>query len=64
MIPLLLAIMILLKHSITFTSVAINISSELPHTDIDFKDFLQDYNITDTFFLPHLTPSAIKEITL
>ena len=47
-----------------FTSVAVNISSEIPHTDIDFRDFLQDYNFTDMFFLPLLTPSEIKEITL
>ena len=25
-----------------FTSIAVNISSEIPHADIDFRDFLQD----------------------
>ena len=47
-----------------FSSVAVKISSEIPHTDIEFSDFLQDYNITDTYLLPLLTPSKIKEITL
>ena len=46
------------------TNVAVNISSEIPHNDIDFRDFLQYYNFTDTFFLPPLTPSENKEITL
>ena len=39
-------------------------SSEIAHTDIDFRDFLQEYNFSDTFFLAPLTPSKIKEITL
>ena len=47
-----------------FTSVAVMISSEVSNTDIDFRDFLQDYNLIDTFFLPPLTPCEIKEITL
>ena len=42
-----------------FTSVAMNNSSEISHIDIDFRDFLLDYNLTDTFFLPHLPPSEI-----
>ena len=46
------------------SSVHRYISSEIPHTDIDFRDSLQDYNFTDTFFLPPLTPGEIKEITL
>ena len=47
-----------------FTSVAVNISSEIPHTDTGLRDFLQDYNFTDTFFLPPLTKSEIKQIIL
>ena len=44
-----------------FTSVVVNISDEIPHTHIDFRDFLQDYNFTDTFSLPSLSPSEIKK---
>ena len=44
----------MLKQSITIL---------IPHTDIDFRDFIQDHNFTDTFFLPPLTPSENKEIT-
>ena len=47
-----------------FTSIAVKISREIPHTDIDFRDFLQDYSFNDSFFLPPMTPSDIKEITL
>ena len=47
-----------------FPSVALNNSSEIPHTDVDFRSFLQDYNLTDTSILPPLIPSEIKEITL
>ena len=46
-----------------FTSVALNISSETPHTDIDFRDFLRDYIFTDAFFLPPQTPGKSKEFT-
>ena len=47
-----------------FTNVAVKISSDLPRTDVDYRDFLCDFNFSDTFFLPPLTPNAIKEITL
>ena len=47
-----------------FTNVTLAISREIPHTDTDFRSFLQDYNFVDTFFLPPLTPSDVKEITL
>ena len=47
-----------------FNSVPIKISSENPHTDFDFRDILQDYKFSDTFFLPPLTPSEIIQITL
>ena len=46
------------------TSGAVNVSSEIPHTGIDFKDSLQDHNFADTFFLRPLTPSKIREINL
>ena len=36
----------------------------MSHTDIDVRDFVQDDNFTDMFFLPPLTPSNIKEVTL
>ena len=44
-----------------FSSLAVGISSEIPHTDVDVRDFLQDYNFTDTFFLPPLTSSSIEK---
>ena len=47
-----------------FTSVAVNISGEIPHTDIDFRDFLHDCKFTDTFFLAPLTPCEIKAASL
>ena len=37
----------------------------IPITDIDFRDFIQDWDkFSDTSFLPPLTPSDIKEINL
>ena len=47
-----------------FTSVGVNIPSGIPHADIGFRESLQNYNFTDTFFLPPLTPSEVKENTL
>ena len=46
-----------------FTSVAVKTSSDLPHTEVDYRDFLGDFNFSDTFFLAPHTPSGIKEIT-
>ena len=47
-----------------FTNVVVKISSDLPRTNVDYRDFFGDFNFSDTFFLPPLTPNAIQEITL
>lgn len=44
-----------------FSSLPVTAPKELPHTNYDFgRDFLHDYNFTDTLFKSPLIPSKSK----